>query len=91
MMSKAAAVQFLPLSVAPPGGGLALLDNALGEDRLSAEEVFRDLRDGWDPTIYLAASGEMLINRGLWRLGRSILRGDREAEAERLAEDMPEH
>jgi hypothetical protein len=27
----------------------------------------------------------MFVNRGLWDLGRSILRGDREAQAERLA------
>jgi hypothetical protein len=66
-----------------------LLENALAASRLTPVELFYDLRDGWDPTIYVTVSGEMFVNRGLWDLSRSILRGDRNAEAERRGEANP--
>jgi hypothetical protein len=80
-----AEVHFLPLASAPVGGGLMLLENVIAASKLGPIELFHDLYDGWDPTIYVAGSGEMFVNRGLWDLGRSILRGDRNAEAERRA------
>jgi hypothetical protein len=84
-MSKPAEIHFRPVSTAPPGGGLKLLKNALDHDRQDAFGVFASLRDGWSPTIYVTGDGEMFVNEGLWNLGRSILRGDREAALERAA------
>ena len=81
-MSKSAEVHFRPVSAAPPGGGLKLLKNALEHDRQDAFSVFTALRDGWSPVVYVTGDGEMFVNEGLWNLGRSILRGDREAVSE---------
>jgi hypothetical protein len=78
-----APITFLPLSAAPPRGALALLEGVLTADKLTAYAVFKDLADGWDPTVYVTASGDMFVNVGLWDLGRAILRGNREAQVER--------
>jgi hypothetical protein len=78
-------LSFLPVSAAPTGGNLMLLENALAAAKLAPIDIFRDLRDGWDPAIY-AAGNELLTNKGLWDLGRSILQNNRDAEAERQAE-----
>ena len=81
-MPRSAEVHFRPVSAAPPGGGLKLLKNALDHDRQDAFGVFTALRDGWAPVVYVTGDGEMFVNEGLWNLGRSILRGDREAVSE---------
>jgi hypothetical protein len=81
-MPKSAEVHFRPVSAAPPGGGLKLLKNALDYDQQDAFGVFAALRDGWSPVVYVTGDGEMFVNEGLWNLGRSILRGDREAATE---------
>jgi hypothetical protein len=80
-------LSFLPVSAAPASGNLMLLENALEAAKLTPIEIFRDLRDGWDPAIY-AAGKELLTNKGLWDLGRSILRNNRDADAERQAKKV---
>jgi hypothetical protein len=78
-------LSFLPVSAAPISGNLMLLENALAAAKLTPIDIFRDLRDGWDPAIYTAGS-KLFTNKGLWDLGRSILRNNRRTEAERRAE-----
>ena len=48
-----APITFLPLSAAPPRGALALLEGVLTADKLTAYTVFKDLADGWEPTVYV--------------------------------------